>query len=723
MIRDSVRIFLFTIAAAAAVLMNSCGGSEVIALTGGSEVIGKLVKEDNTPVAGIEVRAVIITLADSAELRYDTVVVKSVYTSPTGSFQFDSLRDTLYTLDALYPADSLVLPAITFRPDSTKRIDLSTIIMKVPGSISGTVQLIGSQSNITILCYLAGTSFMATVNPATGQFTISGVPSDTSYTLTIAANGYLTDTLGSLRVDPGITTIIPEILQLKVDPDGDIPVPSGITLQFDTLSGTLNASWDAVNVSDVHRYIVFTSDSALEKQDTVSTTTFSLKVFTEPGDSLEKTIRFQVAALDDAKNSSQRSTPDSLTVPPPSWLGFAIHFITSVPSPSVDSLLVIVEIKGKLRPATAISWWVDHPDSVIRLKSVDKFFIGTDTLVWQKQSGKKYLGVTLTDNTGMKWSDSIDAQTLHPVDVWVPADSLIEERRFAGACVVNGTIVVFGGCKEKSTMSGVGTAGLKTAEKFDPSTGWTKIADMQFARYNAAFTECNGKIYIFGGNSGTSNQSIAETTVEEYDPQNDTWKVVDTMEHSLIGAAACCFNGKIIVSGGMTGSSDSSYIQSAIYEFDPANHSWKSLGTMNSPRLRHSTIAVGDQGILVFGGSSETTIEPVRTSECILTSSPAGICLAPPVLSNGSYNIGIGTANGKIVIFGGLTSGDVDETPLNSVDIYTIEDGGHVSGKPMPFNSQGMAVVTFNNGIYSIGGSVNGTSRQQSTKAVYVYYP
>ncbi len=122
-----------------ALLICGCGGSEVIGYRGGSEVVGRLVTEDSLPVAGAVVAAL---TADSLDergkpARFDTAAVTS--SDETGMFKFEKLNPGDYYLSASREADSLILQFIAFRPDSTRRIDLGTLVMKRPGAIGGTV--------------------------------------------------------------------------------------------------------------------------------------------------------------------------------------------------------------------------------------------------------------------------------------------------------------------------------------------------------------------------------------------------------------------------------------------------------------------------------------------------------------------------------------------------------------------------------------------------------
>jgi len=728
----ALRYLLFSIVCGTALLLCSCGGSEVIATTGGSEVIGTLVKEDNTPVQYITVQALKISVKEvSANISYDTTIVYEATTNKKGEFtlKLKDLPIELYTLSAHYPGDSLILPSnITFTPNPAKEINLTTIVMRVPGAISGTVQMYGNNAGKPVLCYIAGTSFMATANPTTGQFVISNVPPDTTYTVTFFSEGLLSVIVSDVTVSPGNTTYLTAPVVLPVDPNGDVPIPSGIVSYYDTLAGVLHLKWQPVPVINVNRYIVYMVNDAVSSVDTVADTLFSKQIFIDALDDNQRLVCFQVAALNSNNNSSLRSHSDTLIAPSPRLLGFTFGLMQGDEMASPDSVPVILTFYGNLRTVRTIQWWFDDPDSIIRsVPGVNKSS-GTDTLYWNSSTSKRILGVTLIDNAGNAWTDSIDASTLLPVDVWSGADSLNEERRYAGACVVDGSIIVFGGCKEKSSMTGVQLSGLKSAERLrSPAGAWEKIADMNYPRYNAAYTEFDGKIYVFGGISGSSNQSIVETTVERYDPAANVWTVIDTMESAVIGAAACKYrDGSVIfISGGMAASVDKPVISNEVHTFNPLDGTWSSYPPLESGRSMHKALPLSDNTVLIVGGIQyDSNDEPVAVTQCeYLGTARQTINKAVPELLHGSIKFGAVIVQDRLITIGGLARDGLDDTPFNTVDIFHLDDYSYFEGSPLPVNSEGMATVLYENRIFCIGGSTDTSSRQKSSKAVYVYYP
>lgn len=66
---------------------------------------------------------------------------------------------------------------------------------------------------------------------------------------------------------------------------------------------------------------------------------------------------------------------------------------------------------------------------------------------------------------------------------------------------------------------------LNTAEYYDPKVGkWTEISRMNQCRFGVGCAVLNDMVYAVGGSDGTNLK-----TVERYDPDSNTWKMVASM--------------------------------------------------------------------------------------------------------------------------------------------------------------------------------------------------
>ncbi|MBN1308328.1 MAG: hypothetical protein JXA18_10455 [Chitinispirillaceae bacterium] len=705
-------------------LMWGCGGSEVIGSLGGSEVVGKLVTEDSLPVAGARVAALAVTSIDSAgNPRFDTAA--AVVSDDAGMFKFEKLDEGEYFLFASQESDSLVLPLTAFQPDSTRRIDLGILVMKKLGVIRGTVVTTAGFPEQGIFCSVDGTSFIATVNRETGDFIISRIPPDTFYEVTISSDGYRSVSISQIPVRPGEITVLDDTILLVLDPAGKPEIaPTGLTVVYDTLTGSARLAWNRVPLEDVKRYLVFSIVGDVHTVDTVADTTDTIRIFSSIDDDSAASVTFQIAAFDNDNNEGPRGEIDILLAVPPSWLRVDIMLEKVDGGGTIDSVYVAMSFASRIRSVNKITWWADNPDSVVKVAEVDNDTCGSDTLLWIISPAVKRLYVTVIDNADSAWTDSIDAASLLPIDTWQHSDSLLEERRYAGACAVGGKMYVFGGCREKLTMTGTASlAGIKTAEMYDPASHtWSRIAPMNVARLKAAYAVVDGMIYVFGGTSGT----IDHTTVERYDPLSDKWEIVDSMRQPLVGAAACAAEGIIYITGGVTGTGGNPKLVKTILTYDPGRKEWGTSDDLGIARQMHQAVAF-EQTILVIGGLTyderDDEMMPLNTIECIPVSSGSS---CPPIdrnLRTARFGFCAAVAGEKLVLIGGLTNATVDEAPVTTVEVSCLGGDSSSSGTPMPAAREGSVAVTLDGRIYVIGGSESGAGTQKSTRAVYVYFP
>lgn len=169
-------------------------------------------------------------------------------------------------------------------------------------------------------------------------------------------------------------------------------------------------------------------------------------------------------------------------------------------------------------------------------------------------------------------------------------------RSFGLVAAENGKIYAIGGC------CGAGASPLDVVEEYDPQdNNWTTKARMPTARQGLAVAAVGGKIYAIGGfgefGQGTDAwDSMA--TVEEYDPQTDTWRSRADMPtpRGLLAAAAA--NGKVYAFGGMN---EDDFAIPTVEEYNPATNTWRTRARMTTGRYRLGAAALGGK-IYAVGG-------------------------------------------------------------------------------------------------------------------------
>ena len=156
---------------------------------------------------------------------------------------------------------------------------------------------------------------------------------------------------------------------------------------------------------------------------------------------------------------------------------------------------------------------------------------------------------------------------------------------------------------------GGGSGGVpqSSADLFDAtSLSWRSASPMQTGRVNhAALLLKNGKVLVTGGISGTPVLSSAEV----YDPLSDSWSFAAPMhfarfDHSMVLLP----DGRVLVAGGSSdGVNSLSNALSSVEIYDPANDTWTDAPSLQTPRF-YLQAAVLSDGVYVTAGANGTAM-------------------------------------------------------------------------------------------------------------------
>ncbi|MFB6343453.1 kelch repeat-containing protein [Saccharicrinis sp. FJH62] len=150
-------------------------------------------------------------------------------------------------------------------------------------------------------------------------------------------------------------------------------------------------------------------------------------------------------------------------------------------------------------------------------------------------------GFNSTDQTGQQ-----DALTYDPVNnSWDNVAEMIYKRGSAGiACVYDEQIYVIGGL---GNYNGSGVM-AKKPEKYSPGNGtWTELAEMPVPVIYHGGLIYKNKVYIFGGARYYGGDAI--NTIQEYDPETDSWRLMEGMPFNRIGSLNKVNNYAYIIGG------------------------------------------------------------------------------------------------------------------------------------------------------------------------------
>ena len=253
-------------------------------------------------------------------------------------------------------------------------------------------------------------------------------------------------------------------------------------------------------------------------------------------------------------------------------------------------------------------------------------------------------------------------------DTWTPKAEMPTARYGHFGGVVNGKIYAIGGFKREPVE------GISTVEEYDPATDtWTTKTPMPTARGYHASCAVNGKIYAIGGGIRTPDKVTILGTVEEYDPETDTWAKKADMPAPPRGGFTCsAVNGKIYAIGGVLDFPFRTYTGS-VEEYDPATDTWTTKTPMPAARGFHAASVVNGK-IYVIGGSGSSqntfscTVEEYNPATDTWTTK-----FPMPVARN---DLSACAVNGKIYVLGGLAFWG-----QRFAEVYVYEPGGGI----MPF--------------------------------------
>jgi N-acetylneuraminic acid mutarotase len=112
-------------------------------------------------------------------------------------------------------------------------------------------------------------------------------------------------------------------------------------------------------------------------------------------------------------------------------------------------------------------------------------------------------------------------------------------RNLAGACILAGSIYVFGG-------GGIGV--VSTTYRFDiEANEWATLAPMPEAKFRSSVCEVDGLIYVMGGEGGRQGNL---NSVYRFNPVANSWSVVAPLSVARAEFGAFVLGGCIYAVGG-----------------------------------------------------------------------------------------------------------------------------------------------------------------------------
>jgi len=212
---------------------------------------------------------------------------------------------------------------------------------------------------------------------------------------------------------------------------------------------------------------------------------------------------------------------------------------------------------------------------------------------------------------------------------------------------------------------GNGTA-LSDVERYDPVLdSWTTLAPMPTARAGAVAAVIDNGIFVIGGRLSTSGPCSGGPyvgTVEKYDIDTNTWTTVAPLPNPRSDLAAVAHGGKIFVFGGGTGTPSAPSVTNEVDMYDPQTNTWTTLAPM--PTARASLVA-GHSGNLVFAMGGTNGASALNVNEVYDISGNSWSTNIP--MPTARQEAGVHSHGGRVYVVGGSTPAFGSSSNANEV--------------------------------------------------------
>jgi N-acetylneuraminic acid mutarotase len=264
---------------------------------------------------------------------------------------------------------------------------------------------------------------------------------------------------------------------------------------------------------------------------------------------------------------------------------------------------------------------------------------------------------------------------------------------------------------------------------------WTKKKPMALPSHHVALTEYRGKIYAFGGFVYPQSGAPAWVPINnswEYDTAADAWKALAPMPMKRGSPVAVSVGDKIYVIGGagnIPGSTETKIDQAtpqmvfgSVEEYDPEKNTWRERSPMPTPR-NHTAAGVINGKIYVVGGrvgaafiGLASDISVVEEYDPVTDKWSAPRSRMPTARSA----LGAGVFGGRMYVAGGEFQDPHMMATFRALEAYDPASNSWSVMPSMPVSRHGLAAGVIGNRLILVGGDVqsSGTGIAASTSEV-----
>jgi hypothetical protein len=240
----------------------------------------------------------------------------------------------------------------------------------------------------------------------------------------------------------------------------------------------------------------------------------------------------------------------------------------------------------------------------------------------------------------------------------------------AGSAVLADQLYVFGGFSTATVVGG-------TAERYDSTSGWAALGNLQTARRAlAGVVGPDGLIYAIGGH-GAAGNDVSLDTIETYEPHTNQWIAAKPLPMAIEDLAAVTGpDNRLYILGGISGGTTLKTVQA----FTPSLDRWALVSPMSDgPRSGLGAVVATDGLIYVIGGADGNNV-PLNSTEVY---GPRVISSATSILigsGNFAANANVSVYNNTIATGAVIGMGTTDSmgTLTAAIPLPSLPSGTHV---------------------------------------------
>lgn len=207
-----------------------------------------------------------------------------------------------------------------------------------------------------------------------------------------------------------------------------------------------------------------------------------------------------------------------------------------------------------------------------------------------------------------------------------------------------------------------------SAEVYDAVAGtWVTVAPMAQARFKTRGLKlADGRVLVAGGTSEEPSAGNPLSSAELFDPVTNIWQNTGSMSQGREGLGAVLLaDGRVLISGGATGSFGAYQILASAELFDPETGSWSDAAPMIEARGGTPLVLLPDGRVLSTGGGNPSGGGARRSAE-LYDPEADRWCSAGEMAKSRRLHRAILLPNGEVLVIGGYAA-----TQLKDVEIYT----------------------------------------------------